>query len=384
MMKGAEMKDGGPHADGRLTLTILLLLGFVVSFLPSAVLGEVKTITHTVKQAFGGSQSPDDGRIAAIARAKREALEMAGTYVQALTVVKDSPVEKDEILALTAGVLTAEVVSQENYATKAASGLEVVVRINVDTSVLEDGVKKLLADRTHLEQLNQARKKEKELLDTIAKLHDENKRLTAEKKSTKQLKQQFHKASQGLTAVEWFERAWALWQDGKFSDPKKAIKYLNEATRLKPDYAEIYTNRGATYLHLKDYPSAILDFDQALSLKPDDAAAYNNRGLAYLGLKDHSRAIQDFDQALRLEPDFAAAYYSRGLAYWGLKDHSRAIQDFDQALRLKPDYTAAYNNRGIAYLMMGNQVRGCGDVKKACELGECGAYEYAKQKGHCR
>jgi tetratricopeptide (TPR) repeat protein len=418
MMKGAEMKDGGPTADGRLTLTILLLIGFVVSFLPSAVLGEVKTITHTVRQPFGGSQSPDDARIAVVARAKREGLEMAGTYVQTLTVVKDSRVEKDEILALTAGVLTAEVVSQENYHTKDAFGVEVIVRINVDASVLEDGVKKLLADRTHLEQLNQARKKEKELLDTVAKLQDENERLTAEKKSTKQLKQQFHKASQGLAAVEWFERAWALWQDGKFSDPKKAIKYLNEATRLKPDYAEVYTNRGATYLHLKDYPRAILDFDQALSLKPDDAAAYNNRGLAYWGLKDYERAAKDFDQALRLEPDFAAAYYSRGLAYWGLKDHSRAILDFDQALRLKPDdaaayysrglaywglkdhsraildfdqalrlkpdYAAAYNNRGIAHLMLGNQVRGCGDVQKACELGECGAYEYAKQKGRCR
>ena len=74
-------------------------MGFVVSFLPSAVLGEVKTITHTVRQPFGGSQSPDDARIAVVARAKREVLEMAGTYVQTLTVVKDSRVEKDEILA---------------------------------------------------------------------------------------------------------------------------------------------------------------------------------------------------------------------------------------------------------------------------------------------
>jgi hypothetical protein len=112
------MKDGGPRYHGRLTLTILLLLGFVVSFLPSAVFGEVKTVTHTVRQPFGGSQSPDDARVAAIARAKREALEMAGTYVEALTVVKDSRVEKDEILALTAGVVKAEIVSQKNYATE--------------------------------------------------------------------------------------------------------------------------------------------------------------------------------------------------------------------------------------------------------------------------
>jgi hypothetical protein len=33
---------------------------------------------------------------------------MAGTYIESLTVVKDSQVDKDEILALAAGVLKAE------------------------------------------------------------------------------------------------------------------------------------------------------------------------------------------------------------------------------------------------------------------------------------
>ena len=43
---------------------------------------------------------------------------MAGTYIESTTVVKNTQVEKDEILALTAGVLKAEVVSQKNYATR--------------------------------------------------------------------------------------------------------------------------------------------------------------------------------------------------------------------------------------------------------------------------
>ncbi len=146
------MKDWILRYHGRLTLTILLLLGFMVGFPPSAVLGEVKTITRTVRQPFGGSQSPDDARIAAIARAKREALEMAGTYVQALTVVKDFGVEKDEILAITAGVVKAEIVSQKNYHTEDAFGIEVTVTAEVDTAVLEGSVRKLLDDRTKLDQ----------------------------------------------------------------------------------------------------------------------------------------------------------------------------------------------------------------------------------------
>ena len=93
--------------------TILATFLTVLLLLPVSAFGEIQTVTHTVKQSFGGSQSPDDARIAAVAKAKREALEIAGTYIESLTVVKNSQVDKDEILALAAGVLKAEVVSQK-------------------------------------------------------------------------------------------------------------------------------------------------------------------------------------------------------------------------------------------------------------------------------
>ena len=124
---------------------------------------------------------PDDARISAVAKAKREALEMAGTYIESLTVVKNSQVDKDEILALAAGVLKAEVVSQENYHTKDAFGIEVVVKVVVDTSVLEERVKKLLQDKTHLTQLKDTQKREKELLQRVAQLEEENRKTDGRK-----------------------------------------------------------------------------------------------------------------------------------------------------------------------------------------------------------
>jgi hypothetical protein len=86
---------------------IIVSIFFVLTFLCSAAIAEIITVKHTVKQTFGGSQSPDDARISAMAKAKREALEIAGTYIESLTVVKNTKVEKDEILALAAGVLKA-------------------------------------------------------------------------------------------------------------------------------------------------------------------------------------------------------------------------------------------------------------------------------------
>jgi len=51
---------------------LFLLLVFIL--IPCISHAEIKTYIHTVKQSFGGSQSPDDARIGAIAKAKREVL----------------------------------------------------------------------------------------------------------------------------------------------------------------------------------------------------------------------------------------------------------------------------------------------------------------------
>jgi tetratricopeptide (TPR) repeat protein len=401
--------------------TILVTFLTFLLILPVSAIGEIQTITHTVKQPFAGSQSPDDARISAVAKAKREALEMAGTYIESLTVVKDSQVDKDEILALTAGVLKAEVVSQKNYASEDAFGIDVVVKVVVDTSVLEERVKKLLLDKTHLTQLRDAQKREKELLQRVSQLEEENRKPTAKKQNTQELKKEFQQASRGLTAVDWFYKAEALWVGGKYTDPKKAIEYLNNAIKLQPDYPRAYNVRGYAYDRLGQYQRAIEDYNEALRLKPDDSATYINRGVAYFRLGQHQRAIEDYNEAIRLKPDnvsayinrgsaykslgqhqraiedfneiirmkpadfrASTAYYSRGAVYGELSQHQRAIEDYNEAIRLQPDFAFAYTNRGNMYLLQGKIILGCRDVQKACELGFCTDLEWAKSKGYCR
>ena len=63
-------------------LCVALILLLIVPCISSA---EIKSFTHSVKQSFSGSQSPDDARIAAIHKAKREVLEKTGTYLESLT-----------------------------------------------------------------------------------------------------------------------------------------------------------------------------------------------------------------------------------------------------------------------------------------------------------
>ena len=273
----------------RKTCFVLIVL-LVIPCISSA---EIKTYTYTVKQPFGGSQSPDDARVAAIHKAKREVLEMAGTYIETLTVVKDHAVTKDEILALAAGVLKAEIISQESYATiddfgvivVDAFGVIVVAKVDVDTSILEKRVKKLLQDRTLLKKYQESQQREKELLSKIKKLEEQNlKLLTSSAQEQKQkkdkLEKQFRKITAGLTAVEWTQKAFALWKGREYSDPRRALGYLDQAIRLDPNLAIAYMNRGAVYYDLRQYQRAIGDYDQAIRLEPTHAVAYNNRAIA--------------------------------------------------------------------------------------------------------
>ncbi len=330
--------------------TSLAILLTVLLLLPVSAFGEVQIITHRVKQTFGGSQSAHDARIFAIAKAKREALEMAGVHVEAQTIGQDSKMDKDQILALAGGVLKAEMVSQENYHTKDAFGIGVVVRVAVDMSTLEERVKTLLQDRTHLEKLNQARKKEKELLNEVAKLSEENQRLMAKMQGTGELKMQFHDTSQSLSALEWYGNAISSWTGNKHTDPQKAIEYLNEAIRLKPAYAAAYLQRGIAYRDLGQHQRAIEDFNETIRLKPADLAeAYVNRGDVYVNLGQHQRAIEDFNEAIRLKPTDAFAYDSRGIAYGNMERYDEAIQSFRQAVRINPGYVNAWYSLGIAY-----------------------------------
>ena len=333
---------------------LLLVALFVIPCISHA---EIKTYTHTVKQSFGGSQSPDDARVAAVHKAKREALEKAGTYLESLTIVKNSMVEKDEILALAAGVLKAEVVSQENFHTKDAFGIIVVAKVDVDTSILEERVKKLLQDRELLKRHQESQKREKELLAKIKELEKENRKLStsppsADSQKKESLKKQFRETAQGLTAIEWLEKFYALHRSGKKVDLNQSLSYVNQAIRLDPNLDTAYSLRGGVYEKLGQYQRAIENYSQAIRLNPNDSFDYLLRGAIYEKLGQYQRAIENYSQAIPVSDTFYKSIY--------------------------------YVSRGCVYEKLGKFERACNDWRKACELEFCNRLNWAKKNDVCR
>jgi tetratricopeptide (TPR) repeat protein len=165
---------------------------------------------------------------------------------------------------------------------------------------------------------------------------------------------------------------------------RQAIEDYGRAIEIKPDYAEAYINRGVAYSTIGNYRQAIEDYGRAIEIKPDYAEAYINRGNTYNGLGNYRQAIEDLNRAITIKPDFAEAYINRGNTYNGLGNYRQAIEDYGRAIEIKPGYYAEYINRALVYLNQGDNISGCRNAQKACELGNCKLLEAANTRGLCR
>ncbi len=165
---------------------------------------------------------------------------------------------------------------------------------------------------------------------------------------------------------------------------RQAIVDYNRAIEIKSGYAEAYNNRGVAYKGLGNYKQEIEDYSRAIEINPGYAEAYFNRGHAYNGLGNYSQAIEDYNRAIEINPGDADTYLNRGVACKGLGNYKQAIEDYGKAIEIKPGYLDAYFNRGLVYLNQGDNISGCRDARKACDLGICKLLEAAKTKGLCR
>jgi len=170
----------------------------------------------------------------------------------------------------------------------------------------------------------------------------------------------------------------------KLGQYQRAIEDFNQAIRIKPEDAISYNCRGNAYAERGQYQMAIEDYSKSIYLNSDDPFVYYKRGIAYTKLGQYQMAIEDFSIAIHLKPDYADAYNNRGAIYSKFGQYQMAIEDFNTAIRLKPDDADTYFNRGLVYFNQGNNISGCEDAKKACELGNCKILEAVTGKGFCR
>lgn len=151
-------------------------------------------------------------------------------------------------------------------------------------------------------------------------------------------------------AEAWSNRGALLQVLGRRAE---ALESFDRALTLQPDHAGLLNNRAALLQEEGRFEDALADYDRTLALQPDYPEALNNRGIAAYELGRFGEAVADYDRAIALRPDYAAAFSNRGNALGRLRRHEEALVSYDRALALQPDHIDALNNRGITLRGLG-------------------------------
>jgi tetratricopeptide (TPR) repeat protein len=153
------------------------------------------------------------------------------------------------------------------------------------------------------------------------------------------------------------QRAEAEFKEGmKLMSPTRypgAIQHFNRALEIKPQYPEVYLERGNAHRMLGETDAALADYQAAVELNASLVAAHNGIAMIYLDRKDSRRALDEFTKSLNLQPS-TDAFYQRGQIYEAMGEHQKAIDDYDRALADARDSPYMYLARATARQNLGD------------------------------
>ena len=135
-----------------------------------------------------------------------------------------------------------------------------------------------------------------------------------------------------------------------YNDNENAEKNFKKSMELSKTNSLVYYNLGSIYYNQKRYDEAIRFFNEAIKLRPAYVEALNTRGLCYFWQKDYTKAIMDFSAVLVSEPNNPAALVGRAISWVSVNQFTDAKKDVEQALSLDPGNRYALNCMGAIYL----------------------------------
>jgi tetratricopeptide (TPR) repeat protein len=132
-----------------------------------------------------------------------------------------------------------------------------------------------------------------------------------------------------------------------------AVDAFNEVTKLRPDYADAYTNVALTEIAWEKYASARKSLQMSLALANDNA-----RALYYLGLIERRAGNSDaeiaaFKKVVAQYPLSIDAHRELGKAYYRTDHLEEAVQQFEALQSIEPDDVTAHYNLSILYGRLG-------------------------------
>ena len=132
----------------------------------------------------------------------------------------------------------------------------------------------------------------------------------------------------------WYQVGFCYGVLGKHADSLKASK---QAAKLRPDWAAVHVNIGASSFALQQYKEAADAYRQAIKLDDDNADTQYAYGLSLNKLNRGEEEILAYKRAIAMKPDFANAIEKLAQAYFKQKRWADAASTYEQLKTYKPD-----------------------------------------------
>ena len=132
-----------------------------------------------------------------------------------------------------------------------------------------------------------------------------------------------------------------------------AVDAFDQVVKLRPNYADAYTNIAVVEIPWEKYASAWASIQRALSLSP-----HNARALYYAALLErrsglHAAELAGLIEVVKQYPRSRDARRELGVAYYRMGEYRKSVQQFEALQAIDPDDLAAHYNLAILYHRIG-------------------------------
>lgn len=149
---------------------------------------------------------------------------------------------------------------------------------------------------------------------------------------------------------------------------RHAIKYLEQAHRISPEYLSVIYDLGYFHERIDQYGKSVEYYQLYLDHDPFSENVWYNLGVAYFKLEQPLKAVEAYDYSLALNPDYASAHFNKASAYNSMGEYKKAIETINEFLLKEPDNTQALVFLGDAYEQLGDLQKALETYKKIIEL----------------
>ncbi len=209
--------------------------------------------------------------------------------------------------------------------------------------------KLLEIQNTFTEQINQNRKVNESLRDSLSNISE---KINSLEKNQNSLKDNIEDKIEDIKKISELQ--------------KKFLETENET--MKYEKSKEYNKTGLKYMLEGNYQEAIDKFKEAIKINPELWGAFNNLGLAFSHLNKNDKAKSVYKNLINKNPDFAEAHYNLGNIFAEDKIFDSSLEYLNKAIDKKPNFAKAYKAIGDVYEKKDNIEKALEYWKKALEI----------------